>query len=241
MIGRGRLLALVAARGGSKRLPRKNVLKLAGKPLIAWSIEAGLRSKYVDRVIVSTDDEEIAEISRYYGADVPFMRPMELSRDTTLSMDVIRHSIRTLEKNGGRYEYLLLLQPTSPLRTEHHIDEAVKLLIEKDADGVTGVTEIEHPIEWTNKLPENLSMDGFISEENQKKPYQDFPQRYRINGAIYLYKVSAIMMGDGVFLKEGAYAYKMDQMDSIDIDTQEDFLIAEALMGHFQNSKPESS
>ena len=98
MIGNGRLLALIAARGGSERLPRKNVLKLAGKSLIAWTIEAGLRSKYVDRVIVSTDDEEIAGISRYYGADVPFMRPMELSRDTTLSMDVIRHSIRTLGK-----------------------------------------------------------------------------------------------------------------------------------------------
>ena len=241
MIGRGRLLALITARGGSKRLPRKNVLKLAGKPLIAWSIEAGLRSKYVDRVIVSTNDEGIAEISRYYGADVPFMRPIELSRDTTSSMDVIRHSIRTLGKKGERYEYLLLLQPTSPLRTEHHIDEAVKFLIEKAADGVIGVTEIEHPIEWTNKLPENLSMDGFISEENQKKPYQDFPQRYRINGAVYLYKVSAIMMGDGIFLKEGSYAYKMDQMDSIDIDTQDDFLIAEALMEHSQNSKPESS
>ena len=241
MIGSGRLLALIAARGGSKRLPRKNVLNLAGKPLIAWSIEAGLRSKYVDRVIVSTDDEEIAEISKYYGADVPFMRPMELSRDTTSSMDVILHSIRTLEKNGDRYEYLLLLQPTSPLRTEHHIDEAVKFLAEKAADGVIGVTEIEHPIEWTNKLPENLSMDGFIPEENQGKPYQDFPQRYRINGAIYLYKVSAIMMGDGVFLKEGAYAYKMDQMDSIDIDTQDDFLIAEALMAHSQKSKPEPS
>ena len=241
MIGNGRLLALIAARGGSERLPRKNVLKLAGKSLIVWSIEAGLRSKYVDRVIVSTDDEEIAEISRYYGADVPFMRPMELSRDTTLSMDVIRHSIRTLEKNGGRYEYLLLLQPTSPLRTEHHIDEAVKLLIEKDADGVIGVTETEHPIEWMNQLPENLSMDGFVSEENQGKPCQDFPQRYRINGAIYLCKVSDIMAEDGTFFKEGSYAYKMDQMDSIDIDTQKDFLIAEALIKYSQNSKPESS
>ena len=241
MIGNGRLLALIAARGGSERLPRKNVLKLAGKSLIVWSIEAGLRSKYVDRVIVSTDDEEIAEISRYYGADVPFMRPIELSRDTTSSMDVIRHSIRTLEKNGDRYEYLLLLQPTSPLRTEHHIDEAVKFLIEKAADGVIGVTETEHPVEWANKLPKSLSMDGFISEENQGKPYQDFPQRYRINGAIYLYKVSAIMMRDGIFFKEGSYAYKMDQMDSIDIDTQEDFLIAEALMEHSQNSKLESS
>ena len=241
MIGSGRLLALIAARGGSKRLPRKNVLNLAGKPLIAWSIEAGLRSKYVDRVIVSTDDEEIAEMSRYYGADVPFIRPMELSNDMASSTDVIRHSIRTLKKKEDHYEYLLLLQPTSPLRTEHHIDEAVKLLIEKDADGVIGVTEIEHPIEWTNKLPENLSMDGFISEENQGKPYQDFPQRYRINGAIYLYKVSDIMVEDGTFFKEGSYAYKMDQVDSIDIDTQEDFLIAEALIEHSQNPKPEPS
>ena len=241
MIGRGRLLALITARGGSKRLPRKNVLKLAGKPLIAWSIEAGLRSKYVDRVIVSTDDEEIAEMSRYYGADVPFIRPMELSNDMASSTDVIRHSIRTLKKKEDHYEYLLLLQPTSPLRTERHIDEAVKLLIKKDADGVIGVTETEHPIEWMNKLPENLSMDGFVSEENQGRPYQDFPQRYRINGAIYLYKVSDIMVEDGTFFKEGSYAYKMDQMDSIDIDTQEDFLIAEALIEHSQNPKPEPS
>ena len=241
MIGNRRLLAIITARGGSKRLVRKNVLQIAGKSLIAWSIEAGLQSKYVDRVVVSTDDEEIAEISRYHGADIPFMRPLELANDTASSTDVLRHSVRTLEASGDGYEYLLHLQPTSPLRTARHIDEAVELLIQKEANAVIGVTEIGHPIEWASTLPENLSMDGFVSKKNQEKRFQDFPQRYCINGAIYLCKVDSIMKEDGVFFKKGSYAYKMDQMVSVDIDTQKDFMVAETLIKHSECLKPRSS
>ena len=241
MIGSERLLALITARGGSKRLARKNVLEFAGKPLIAWSIDAGLQSKYVDRVIVSTDDQEIAEISKSHGADVPFMRPSKLATDTASSADVIRHSVETLEAAGDDYGYLLHLQPTSPLRASRHIDEAVELLIQKDANGIIGVTEVEHPTEWMNTLPQNLSTDGFISKIHQGKRCQDFPQRYCINGAIYLCKKESLMMGDDVFYKEGAYAYKMDPMDSFDIDTQKDFLLAETLLKYSRSSNLKSS
>lgn len=237
MIGNEKLLAVIMARGGSKRLPRKNVLTFAGKPLIAWTIEAGLQSKYVDRVIVSTDDEEIAEISKSYGAEVPFLRPLELSNDSTSSMDVMRHSVKSLETIGYQFGYLLYLQPTSPLRTSHHIDEAVVLMIQKEANGVIGVTEMNHPIEWTNILPQNLSMDGFISKNNQKKRSQDFPQRYCVNGAIYLCKKDYVMENDGIFFKKGSYAYKMDPIDSVDIDTQKDFLVAETFLKYSRSLK----
>jgi CMP-N,N'-diacetyllegionaminic acid synthase len=235
MIGNEKLLAVITARGGSRRLPRKNVLTFAGKPLIAWTIEAGLQSKYVDRVIVSTDDEEIAEISRSHGAEVPFMRPQELSNDTASSTDVIRHAVKALENNEQKFGYLLYLQPTSPLRTSDHIDEAVALMIQKEANGVIGVTAMNHPIEWSNILPENLSMDGFISKNNQEKRSQDFPQRYCVNGAIYLCKKKSVIEGDGSFFKEGSYAYKMDPVDSVDIDTQKDFLVAEAFLKYSRN------
>jgi len=237
MIGREKLLAVITARGGSKRLPRKNVLMFAGKPLIAWSIEAGLQSRYVDRVIVSTDDEEIAEISRSHGAEVPFLRPLELSNDTASSTDVIRHSVKTLETNGDEFGYILNLQPTSPLRTFRHIDEAATLMIQKEANGVIGVTEVDHPIEWTNILPQNLSMDRFISKNNQKKRCQDFPRRYCVNGAIYLCKKDSVMKEDGVFFKKGSYAYKMDPIDSVDIDTKKDFLVAETFLKYSQSLK----
>ncbi|MBC8555357.1 MAG: acylneuraminate cytidylyltransferase family protein, partial [Candidatus Brocadiales bacterium] len=144
MINNKRILAIIPARGGSKRLPRKNILDLAGKPPIAWSIEAALGSKYIDRVIVSTDDEEIAGISRKYGADVPFMRPNKLATDESSSVDVVLHVINTLKEKGRESEYIMLLQPTSPLRTMENIDEAVELLQSSSSDAVISVCEAEH-------------------------------------------------------------------------------------------------
>ena len=129
------IVCIITARGGSKSIPRKNVLPLGGKPVIAWSIEAALQSPSVSRVIVSTDDEEIAEVSREWGAEVPFMRPAELAGDDTPHLAVMLHAIRWLESDQGTLpEFILLLQPTSPLRTSEDIEAAVRIAVEQNAD-----------------------------------------------------------------------------------------------------------
>ena len=142
------ILAIIPARGGSVRLPRKNILPFAGKPLIAWSIEVALSSKFISKVVVSTDDCEIADISRNYGADVPFLRPAELASNTATTIDVIIHAVNYFQSRGENYDYVALLQPTSPLRKKSHIDEAIGLLKEKHADGVISVCKLKHPIEY---------------------------------------------------------------------------------------------
>ena len=146
MINGKRCLCVIPARGGSKRLPHKNIKNLCGKPLIQWTVEAGIGSKSIDRLIVSTDDLEIAEISKSCGAEVPFIRPETLATDSSSSYSVLEHAYQYLFEQGDYYDYIIMLQPTSPLRTSNHIDEAVKLLKDKQADGVISVTEASHPI-----------------------------------------------------------------------------------------------
>ena len=230
MINNKRLLALIPARSGSKRLPHKNSLNLGGKPLIAWSIDAGLQSKYVDRVVVSTDSNAIAAMAKQYGADIPFIRPEVLASDTATTIDVVRHAISMLEKENDFYDYILLLQPTSPLRNTKHIDEAVELLISKPAHGIIGVTEVEHPVEWINTLPMDNSMEDFLKTEYRDIRSQDFPVRYRINGAIYLSKIENVLSEGSLFLSKKCYAYIMPRSVSLDIDSNLDFKVAESIL-----------
>jgi CMP-N,N'-diacetyllegionaminic acid synthase len=218
-------LAIIPARGGSKRLPRKNVLDLNGKPLIAYSIEAGVNSKCIDKVIVTSDDDEILDISRKFGADI-IKRPDELANDTATTFDAIKHTIDNCEK----YDYIVLLQPTSPLRNEKHIDEAIELLENKKADAVISVCEMDHSPLWSNALPEDLSMKNFLREEVLNKRSQDLEKYYRINGAIYICKIEKLLENKGFFLKENIFAYTMDRNSSIDIDEEIDFFITKVLM-----------
>ena len=153
-------LAIIPARGGSKRLPRKNILDLCGKPLISWSIEAALKSKYISKVVVSSDDEEILNISSNFGADI-IKRPYELANDTATTFDTVKHTIDNFEN----YDYIVLLQPTSPLRNENQIDEAIELLEEKQADAIVSVCEMDHSPLWSNTLPKDGNMRGFLREE----------------------------------------------------------------------------
>jgi CMP-N,N'-diacetyllegionaminic acid synthase len=224
-------LAIIPARGGSKRLPRKNVLDLCGKPLIAYSIEAGLKSKYIDKVIVTSDDEEILSISKRYGADI-IVRPDELSNDTATTFDAIKHTI----ENTNKYDYLVLLQPTSPLRTQKHINEAIELLEAKNADAVISVCEMEHSPLWSNTLNEDLDMSNFLKEEVLNKRGQDLDKYFRLNGAIYICKMDKILNNKGFFLKENIYAYKMNKKDSIDIDDEFDFELAYLCLEHKRNN-----
>lgn len=214
-------LGIIPARGGSKRLPRKNILNLCGKPLISWSIEAGLKSKYIDKVVVSSDDTEILNISNELKVQV-IKRPDELARDTSTSFDAVKHAIDNLES----YEYILLLQPTSPLRNENHIDKAIELLEEKNADAVVSVCEMNHSLLWSNTLDDSLSMEGFISDNLLNNRSQDLKKHYRLNGAIYLCKTDKFLKEKSFFLKKNIFAYVMNSNNSIDIDRKEDFELA---------------
>jgi len=217
-------LAIIPARGGSKRLPRKNVLDLCGKPLIAWSIEAGLKSHYIDKVVVTSDDDEILDISKKYGADT-IKRPDELASDTSTTFDAIKHTIDNLNS----YDYVVLLQPTSPLRDEKHIDEAIEFLEKKKAEAIVSVCEMEHSPLWSNTLDDSLSMKGFLRDEVLNKRSQDLEKYYRLNGAIYICKIKKLLEEKSFFFKGDIFAYVMDRKSSIDIDEEIDYELAKII------------
>ncbi|MDF2418369.1 acylneuraminate cytidylyltransferase family protein [Acinetobacter beijerinckii] len=230
MIGQYRVTALIPARGGSKRLPRKNVKLLGDKPLIAWSIEIAKVSKYIDRVVVSTDDEEIKKISEQCGAEVPFLRPEYLSNDHASSFDVIKHAIGFLKLDQPN-ELIVLLQPTSPLRLVSELNTALESFIAKNAKGVVSVSETEHSPMWSNTLPENGCMSDFIRPEVLGKRSQDLPKFFRLNGSIYIYETLALLEKGSVFFDENVYGFETSLETSVDIDTALDFKIAESILG----------
>ena len=237
MIGKNKVLGLIPARGNSKRLPRKNIIELYGKPLIAWTIEAALGSKYIDRVIVSTDNQEIANIAKKYGAEVPFIRPSELATDEATTIDAVLYSLGQLEEVGEKYDYIALLQPTSPLRTTQNIEESIELLQTKNSDAVISVCEAEHHPLWSNVLPDDLSMDNFLDASVKNKRSQDLPKQYRINGAIYISSVKKLRKENSFFLSNNCIAYIMKQNVSIDIDTMDDFDLALLRISNSNNQK----
>jgi CMP-N,N'-diacetyllegionaminic acid synthase len=227
LINGKKVLAIIPARGGSKRLPRKNILDLGGKPLIWWTINAAKKSKYIDRVIVSTEDSEIGEVSKSLGAEVPFFRPRKLAQDSTTTLEVVVHLIQELYKKSEYYDYVVILQPTSPFRTESHIDMAFNQLMESSvANAVVSVCPVDHHPLWSNTLPKNKSMSFFLSKNIDNIRSQDLPDYYRLNGAIYISKVNTLCTEKTFFPKDTCYAFIMPQKDSIDIDTKEDFNLA---------------
>jgi CMP-N,N'-diacetyllegionaminic acid synthase len=218
-------LAVIPARGGSKRLPRKNVLPLHGKPLITWSIEAAHQSRCIDEIVVSSDDSEILEISQQHGART-IKRPYHLARDASTTFDAIKHAVENCET----YDYIVLLQPTSPLRTADQIDEAIELLVRNSADAVVSVCEMDHSPLWSNTLPPDGNMEGFLNEALLGKRSQDLETYYRLNGAIYICKTQTLLEQKSFFIKKNIFAYKMSRESSIDIDEAFDFKIAELFM-----------
>ncbi|MGP5338210.1 acylneuraminate cytidylyltransferase family protein [Psychrobacter maritimus] len=219
-------IAIIPARGGSKRLPGKNIKLLGDKPLIAWTIEAAIKSNIFDHVFVSTDSKEIASVSKDYGAKVPFLRPAELASDTATTNDVVTHLISWFEKEYGQeVSNIAILQPTSPLRNAQHIIEAFEEMKTKHAKAIVSVCELEHPIQFCNKLGLDGSMDGFIELGDMKRT-QDLDSTYRLNGAIYIFGREYV--GRMIELYSmGTFAYIMDSKSSIDIDTKDDFNLAE--------------
>ncbi len=223
-----KILALIPARGGSKGLPRKNALDFCGRPLIAWTIDAALKSRYVDAVAVSTDNDEISAVSRSAGASVPFKRPAKLATDRASSMDVVLHAMRYFEEQGNDFDILALLQPTSPLRKTRHLDAALEFFNRKKARAVLSVTEAEHPPAWMNQLPPDLCMKNFVQHADRKKNRQVLGKYYRLNGAIYIADWNFLKKSEDWFSPK-TFAYVMDRVSSTDIDTLEDFQFAEYL------------
>ncbi|WP_243975757.1 cytidylyltransferase domain-containing protein [Vibrio natriegens] len=223
MINGKRVIAIIPARGGSKRLPRKNILPLGGKPLIGWTIEAAQNSLYVDDVFVSTDDQEIADVASQFGVNVPGLRPEELSTDTATTQSVLFY---TLEKYSKDASIVVLLQPTSPFRSATHIDQAIESLVDKSAFSIVSVTPCEHPPQWANTLPYNDSMKDFLRLGDGKRS-QDLGEAFRLNGAIYVYDINKLMAAGDMGFREDTYAYKMPNESSIDIDNRIDFDMAE--------------
>jgi len=230
MIKNKKILAIIPARGGSKRLPKKNILPLSGKPLIQWTIESAKKSKYIDTTMVSTDCLEIEKVAKDSGALVPYLRSITLSSDTASSMDVIFDVLKYYEEQNKSFDLVLLLQPTSPLRTQTDIDKAIELFIEKEASTVVSVTECDHSPLWSNTLPDNLSLSNFIGEDILLKRSQDLPTYYRLNGAIYLFDVKNIKRDINYLSSPNAFAFVMDKMHSIDIDDELDFKVAQAIL-----------
>jgi len=213
-----KVLGIIPARGGSKGLKRKNIAPLGGKPLITWSIEAGLTSRYITTTLVSSEDSEILAIAKKYNAET-LIRPEALAQDSTLSEPVIAHVLAQLE--AGQYEYLVLLQPTSPLRTSDDIDKAFELLLNSDADALISVYEpSHHPLKAFNTSQEGY-LQGLVNDTYPFMRRQDLPKAYYPNGAIYIIKVATFLKTQKLFTPK-TLPYLMSEIHSIDIDTQAD-------------------
>lgn len=216
------VIAVIPARGGSKGLPGKNIVDLCGKPLIAYTIEAALKSRYIDRVIVSTDSKKIAKISEALGAEVPFLRPAYLAGDTTHTPPVIEHAVRFIEKQGCRVDLVVTLQPTSPLRKSEQIDKAVELMHRSHSDSVISVKAADYPPYWVVKIKRNKAIP-FVDDgiDYFRKERQQLPKTYQINGAIYVTRRNALLKKK-VIVPNNCGVIVMDEKTSLDVDTDAD-------------------
>ena len=221
-----RILALIPARGGSKGLPGKNTLSFHRKPLIAHSISQAFKSKYLDKVMVSTDSEKIAGVSRKHGACVPFLRPKSLASSKSNMSDVVIHALNYLSRKGEEHDLILLLQPTSPLRVSGDIDKAIELYFVKKASAVVSVCPCEHHPWLSATLKQDLKIEKLLGKVHKNR--QELPQYYRLNGAVFLIGVD-IFKKAKTFLIKNSYAYVMPAERSVDIDSRLDFEFAELL------------
>lgn len=230
-----KILGVITARGGSKSIPRKNIKELAGKPLIAWTIEAATSSNVFGRVILSTDDDEIAAIGKKFGAEVPFMRPKELAEDTTPHLPVMQHAVNWLKEHEG-YEpdFVAILQPTAPLRQAFHLREAIELLQKTNADSVVAMVEIpgHNSPYWAVKVDEQGLGTLLLSGDPIRKRIprrQSLPKAYTHSGALYCFRTKLLF--DPIepnFYGDKVAAYIMDSKYNVNIDDPEDWVLAEA-------------
>lgn len=230
-----RNICIIPARSGSKGLIDKNIKSFCGKPLISYTISEALKANIFDVIMVSTDSLRYADIAKKHGASVPFLRSPEMSSDNASSWGVVKEVLAHYKEEGVVFDNVFLLQPTSPLRKANSIVSAYRLFLDNNANYVVGVCETDHSPLWSNTLPADLSLHGFIKKEVFDTPRQALKPFFRINGAIYIIKVEYLMATNtSDFFDDKAYAYIMSKNESIDIDDELDFVVAEAI---FKNGK----
>lgn len=230
MIDEKKVLAIIPARGGSKGILKKNIRLLAGKPLIAWTIEEAKKSKYIDRLILSSDEDEIISVAKTWGCEVPFVRPIDLALDTTPGMDPVFHAMNMVPG----FDFVVLLQPTSPLRTVDDIDGTIERCLKDKANACVSVAESEQSPYWMYTLTETNGMNPIMNKEKEFVRRQDLPKVYTINGAVYVAN-SEWLLDKKSFLTDETLGYIMPQERSLDIDTEIDLKLAELMIEKLQN------
>ena len=227
-----KILGISLARGGSKSVPKKNIKKLNGIPLIEYTIKEALKSKYIDRYIISTDDLEIKKVSESCGAEVPFLRPSEFSQDTSSSVSALKHAVEWIENNEGiKYDYIIELMVTNPLKDVNDIDSCIEKLIKTNADSVIAVNRLEdhHPAR-IKKIVEDRIVDFCISEKNESRRQDLKPEAYIRSGCIYAIKRDQLMIENRRYGSKESRPYILNENKAINIDTIYDFMIAEQII-----------
>jgi CMP-N,N'-diacetyllegionaminic acid synthase len=236
MINHKKVLGLVLARAGSKGLPGKNIKLINGEPLIHWTITSGLASVYIDDVVVSTDGEDIARVAIQSGAEVPFLRPAELATDTASSVDAIFHALDWLIEHARKYEIIVLLEPTSPLRDSRDIDTALEIMEQNQANSVVSVCRAEslHPA-FMYFVNSSGVLHPYTNQQPNGLRRQDIEPVYFLDGTVYC-SYTEILRSKNGFYHEGTYAYIVPKWKSLEIDDEDDFVMVEALM-KFKNGE----
>ncbi|MDP3696589.1 MAG: acylneuraminate cytidylyltransferase family protein [Candidatus Taylorbacteria bacterium] len=233
-----KILVIIPARGGSKRLPGKNIKKISGKPMIAHAILAAKESKYVDRIIVSTDDPAIAKVAKKYGAEIPFIRPAELASDTATTLPVLQHAVAHMESHDKfKPDLVVLIQPTNPLVRSEDIDGAIKKIITTKTNSCFTVSEISQRPEWMYHI-DNKQAKLFLNEDSgPTKRSQELPRLAIINGTVYIMRYDTLMKNNLIRDNANTSIYLMPKERSVDIDDLFDFKIAETLMKYDDKKK----
>lgn len=224
MVNDKKILAVIPARGGSKGVPRKNIRPLGGKPLLVWTIEAARKSRYIDRVILSSDDEEIIAVARQAQCEVPFVRPAELARDDTPGVEPILHALRMVPG----YDYVVLLQPTSPLRRAEDIDRCIEACVREEAPCCVSITAPEKSPFWMFSLDQRSRLAPLLSAEGYTRR-QDLPPVYALNGAVYVAQTDWLLEARS-FITSCTVGCEMGKEQSVDIDSEQDLEYCEFLL-----------
>jgi N-acylneuraminate cytidylyltransferase len=220
------VIAVIPARGGSKGLPGKNIREIAGKPLIAWTILEAKKSKYIDRLILSSEDEEIINAAKAWDCEVPFVRPKELAQDDTPGIEPVLHAIEAIP---AKYDYALLLQPTSPLRLAADIDGCLEMCHRRGTPACVTVTEPEKSPYWMYRLDTGDRLVPLMDKGYTSQRRQDLPTAYVLNGAVYAVRTGWVEQYR-TFLTPETAAYVMPRERSIDVDSEQDIIVCELLL-----------
>lgn len=232
MIDGKRILAIIPARGGSKGVPGKNLRRVGGKPLIAWAIDGARRSRFIDRLIISSDDPEIIAQTHAHGGEAPFVRPAELARDDTPSEAAVAHAIGELPG----YDYVVLLQPTSPLRESGDIDGTIERCVTQGADSCISVSRAEQSPYWMYRLKSDGVIEPFIESDYLTARRQELPAVYYPNGAVFVARTDYFMRHQS-FESQSAVAFEMPPERALDLDSELDFAVLEALLGQRHDAR----